>query len=117
MTYRIERFNSHLRHEISDLIQFHIKDPRLGTVVSVTSVEVTPDLRHARVRISRMGTDEEKRQTIEALVSAAGYIRHQLGDRMKSRHIPELTFKLDETIEKADRVLRMIDRISEESTQ
>lgn len=114
MAHRIERLNSLLRQEISDLIQRHVKDPRLGGFVSVTAVEVSSDLRYAKVHVSRLGTDEEKQATVEALASAAGYIRHELGDRMKSRRIPELSFRLDETIEKADRVLRLIDRISEE---
>ena len=116
MTYRIERLNSLLRQEISDLIQRYVKDPRLGTFVSVTNVEVSSDLKFAKVHVSRLGSEEEKRATIKALISASGYIRHELGDRMKSRRIPELSFRLDETIEKADRVLRLIDRISEEES-
>jgi ribosome-binding factor A len=116
VTYRIERLNSQLRQEISDLIQHYIKDPRLGNLVSVTAVEISPDLRFAKVHISQLGTDQEKKETLEALCSAAGFIRHELGNRMKARRIPELSFRLDETIEKADRVLRLIDKISEEET-
>jgi ribosome-binding factor A len=114
MTYRIERLNSLLRQEISDLIQRQVKDPRLGTFISVTSVEVSSDLKFAKVNISRLGTDVEKKETLQALTSASGFIRHELGNRMQTRRIPELTFRLDETIEKADHVLRLIDRISNE---
>jgi ribosome-binding factor A len=117
MTYRIERFNSLLRQEISDLLQHHVKDPRLGPFVSVTAVEVSHDLKFARVFISSLGSEEEKRGTIQALQSAAGFLRHQLGDRITARHIPELSFRLDETIEKADRVLRLIDKISQEEPE
>ncbi|MDP2919947.1 MAG: 30S ribosome-binding factor RbfA [Dehalococcoidia bacterium] len=116
MTYRLERLNSQLRLEISDLIQHYIKDPRLGNLVSVTAVEISADLRHAKVHISQLGTEQEKKETIEALTSAAGYIRHELGNRMQARRIPEFSFHLDETIEKADRILRLMDKMSEEET-
>jgi ribosome-binding factor A len=114
MTYRIERLNSLLRQEISDIIQRQVKDPRLGEFVSVTSVEVSSDLKFAKVNISSLGTEIEKKETLRALSSAAGFIRHELGNRLQARRIPELSFRLDETIEKANRVLRLIDRISEE---
>ena len=114
MTYRIERLNSLLRQEISDLIQHHVKDPRLGSFVSVTAVEVSPDLRYAKVFVSCLGTETQKKETLAAVTSAAGFIRHELGDRMKARRIPELSFRLDETIEKADRLLRIMNEIASE---
>ena len=114
MTYRIERLNSLLRQEISDIIQRQVKDPRLGVFVSVTAVDVSSDLKFAKVFISCMGSENEKKDTLKALASAAGFIRHELGNRMQARRIPELSLRLDDTIEKADRVLRLIDQISEE---
>ena len=114
MTYRVERLNSFLRQEISDLVQRYVKDPRLGTFVSITAVEISKDMRYAKVFISRYGTDLEKADTIKALESASGYIRHELGERMKTRRIPELSFRLDNTMEKADKVLRLIDKITSE---
>jgi ribosome-binding factor A len=118
MTYRIERLNSLLRQEISDLVQRYVKDPRLGSFVSITAVEISKDMRYAKVFVSRFGTDLEKKETLKALVSATGFIRHELSERLKTRRIPELSFRLDDTIEKADRLLRIIDEIaSEESTQ
>jgi ribosome-binding factor A len=71
-------------------------------------------MRYAKVFISRFGTDIEKKETIQALESASGYIRHELGERLKTRRIPELTFRLDNTMEKADKVLRIIDEITSE---
>lgn len=117
MAHRIERLNSLLRQEISELVQRQVKDPRLGSFVSITNVAVSSDMRHARVFVSRFGTDSEKQETLFALISASGFIRHELGERLKMRRTPELSFKLDETIEKADRVLRMIDTISAEENQ
>jgi ribosome-binding factor A len=114
MTYRVERLNSFLRQEISDLVQRYVKDPRLGTFVSVTAVEISKDMRYAKVFISRYGTDLEKADTIKALESASGYIRHELGERMKTRRIPELNFRLDNTMEKAAKVMKIIKDISTE---
>jgi ribosome-binding factor A len=114
MTYRVERLNSFLRQEISDLIQRYVKDPRLGTFVSVTAVEISKDMRYAKVFISRYGSDLEKADTLKALESASGYIRHELGERMKTRRIPELSFRLDNTMEKAAKVLKIINDISSE---
>lgn len=114
MTHRLERFNSQLQQEISDILQRQVKDPRLGSFVSVTEVEVSTDLRYAKVFVSTIGVEAEKNDMLTALASAAGFIRRELGDRIRARHIPELNFRLDERIEKADRVLRMIDRINEE---
>ena len=114
MTYRIERLNSFLRQEISDIVQRYVKDPRLGTFVSVTTVEISKDMRYAKVFISRYGTDLEKADTIKALESASGYIRHELGERMKTRRIPELNFRLDNTMEKAAKVMKIIKDISTE---
>ena len=114
MTYRVERLNSFLRQEISDLIQRYVKDPRLGNFVSVTAVEISRDMRYAKVFNSRYGSDLEKADTLKALESASGYIRHELGERMKTRRIPELSFRLDNTMEKAAKVLKIINDISSE---
>ncbi|MFY9813460.1 MAG: 30S ribosome-binding factor RbfA [Dehalococcoidales bacterium] len=114
MTYRVERLNSLLRQEISDLIQRYVKDPRLGTFVSVTTVEISKDMRYAKVFISRYGTDEEKADTLKALESASGYIRHELGERLKTRRIPELSFRLDNTMEKAAKIQKIMNQLSSE---
>jgi ribosome-binding factor A len=113
MTHRLERFNSLLRQEISDLLQRQVKDPRLGSFISITSVEISPDLSFAKVFVSRFGNEQEKQDTINALNAAAGFFRHELGDRMKARRIPELSFRIDNTMEKADIVLRIMDHLNE----
>jgi ribosome-binding factor A len=113
MTHRLERFNSLLRQEISDLLHRQVKDPRLGSFISVTSVEISPDLSFAKVFVSHFGTEEEKKITIHALNTAAGFFRHELGERMKARRIPELSFRIDDTIEKAAQILSIMDRLQE----
>ena len=116
MAHRLERFNSLLRQEISDLLQRQVKDPRLGSFISVTSVEISPDLSFAKVFISRFGTEQEKQDTINALNTAAGFFRHELGERMKTRRIPDLSFRIDNTMEKAARVLEIIDHLNDEAS-
>jgi ribosome-binding factor A len=116
MTYRVEKLNSLFRQEISDLIQRYVKDPRLGSFVSIISVDISKDMRYAKVYVSRYGTDLEKTDTLKALASATGYIRHELGERLKTRRIPELSFRLDNTMEKADKVMRLINEIKSEES-
>ena len=82
--------------------------------ISKTAVEISKDMRYAKVFISRYGSDLEKADTLKALESASGYIRHELGERMKTRRIPELSFRLDNTMEKAAKVLKIINDISSE---
>lgn len=114
MTYRVERLNSLLRQEISDLVQRYVKDPRLGTFISITAVEISKDMRYAKVFVSRYGTDIEKADTLKALESASGYIRHELGERLKTRRIPELSFRLDNTMEKAAKIQKIMNQLSSE---
>jgi ribosome-binding factor A len=81
----------------------------------VTEVKVSPDLRHARVLISVFGSTEEKRQTLDALTGATGFIRRQIGSRIRLRYTPELTFDYDESVERGDRMMRLIEEVSKES--
>ena len=116
-THRIERVNSLIRQEISELLQREVKDPRLGSSVTISSVETAQDMRHAKIYVSRFGTEEEKRETLEALKSASGYLRRELSERLRLRHIPELTFAWDTSIERGARLLELIDKVSEEKEE
>src|SRR5512138_3401381 len=108
MTRRIERVNSLLVEEISDLIRREIQDPRLGAMVSVTEVHTSPDLRNATVMVSVLGTDEEAKLALTALRHAAGFLRHEMAARLRLKHVPELSFRLDTSLETGARVLRLI---------
>lgn len=99
MVDRTNRISEEMKKEISDIIQNDIKDPRLPRLVSIVSVNVTRDLRYARVFASVLGSEEEKKNALSALKSAAGYIRREIGQRMQIRYIPELQFELDNSIE------------------
>ena len=100
---RTARVADLVKQEVSQIIQHEMKDPRIG-FVTVTSVEVSVDLRHARVYFSVLGSQEDQKASLEALERAKGYIRTQLGRKIKLRHIPELFFRYDESFDYAQRI-------------
>ncbi|MCI0337515.1 MAG: 30S ribosome-binding factor RbfA [Acidobacteria bacterium] len=113
MQYRPHRLAEELKNEISAIILQQLHDPRVG-FATVTKVKVSPDLRYAHVFVSVFGSAEEKKQTLDALKSATGFIRKQVGSRIRLRHTPELTFAYDESVEQGDRMLQLIDEINRE---
>ena len=112
MAHRIERVNSLIRSEISQLLQRQVKDPRLGNFITVTEVSTSSDLKYAKVFISRIGSEEEKQESLSALASAAGFFRRELAKSLKLRRTPELSFHWDVTLERGDHLLQLIDRVS-----
>jgi len=116
MTRRIQRLNNLIRNEISELLQRQVKDPRLGSFVAVTEVSISPDLRYATILVSHIGSEEEKQETLSALTSASGFFRRELARRLRLRHIPELSFQWDDSIERGARLLELIDRVVSDST-
>jgi ribosome-binding factor A len=92
-----------------------IKDDRVGSgMVSVTDVDVSGDLQHAKIYVSIYGTDEAKTETMAGLKSATGYVRSELGSRVRLRRTPEVVFIEDRSIERGNRVLSLLNRIQEE---
>lgn len=111
MPYRPERLAAAIQEEISQILR-EMKDPRLG-FVSVTNVEVSSDLRYARVYVSVLGSPTEEAATMEALQHAQGFLRSELGRRIRLRHTPEISFRLDRSIRHGARInelLRDLDR-------
>jgi len=107
-TPRRERVAELLREELSQLMLREMKDPRVR-LASVSHVDVSPDLREARVMISAVGDDNERKQVVTAMRHAAGYLRAQLGDRLESlRSVPHLRFELDESIAYSVRISGML---------
>ena len=107
---RIERLNEQLKRELMELIQVEVRDPRVGAV-TVTSVETTPDLFHARVYVTSGGTAEEKERSLEGLEAAAPFLRSELGRRLRVRRVPELSFRLDRGLEHAMRIERLLGEV------
>jgi len=117
MSHRIERVNQLIRQEISELLQREVKDPRLGGLISITEVDTSADLKNARVYVSCLCGDEEKKELLITLAAAAGFFRNELMKRLTLRHIPELEFRWDDSIEKGARLLELIDQVSHEEQQ
>jgi len=95
---------------VSVLLQRDMKDPRIG-FVTVTQVEVTQDLKYARIFVSVMGTPEEQKDTMTALAAGRGFIRREIAPRMSIRAVPEIQFKLDRGIEYSDRINRLLNEL------
>lgn len=110
----MERVNELLRSEISQLIARSLKDPRISGTISVTEVQTSPDLRHARVYVSILGSEDQRRESLAALRHAAGFFRRELGERLTLRRTPELEIRLDESLERGDRIMRLLREIQEE---
>lgn len=113
---RVNRVGEEIKKELSILLQREMKDPRIG-FVTVTGVEVSGDLQLAKVYVSVMGNSEEQAASLAGLQKAKGFLRTEIGRRVKLRHVPDLIFKLDESIEyssKIDSILREISSSDEE---
>ena len=106
------RLNSEVLREMSMIIREDLKDPRIHPMTSVMAVEVTPDLKFAKIFVSVMGDEEAKEKTMEGLRKSASYARHQLATRMNLRNTPELTFVLDNSIEYGVTMSKKIDEVT-----
>jgi ribosome-binding factor A len=114
MSHRIERINNLIRREISELIQHQAKDPRLDSFIAVTEVNTSPDLKYAKVFVSCIQGKQEEERILGVLTAASGFLRRELAKNIRLRHIPELSFHWDDSIEHGDRILRLIDQVSSE---
>lgn len=110
MSRRTQRVNELLRERLSELLLRDLKDPRIHGLVTITAVEVSPDLRTARVFVSVLGNSQEREATLQGLRSAAGFLHRALGG-LSLRRAPELTFVADDSMERADRLLRLLDHV------
>lgn len=111
---RIEKINSLLREVIFDVIQKQVRNPHVKLFVSVTRVETSTDLYHAKVYVSLIGTDKEKDEVLAALESAAGFIAVQASRQVEMRHFPCLTFRLDNAAEEHFKIEKILSDIEKE---
>jgi len=114
--HRQEKLGELIAGELSDLLRTRVKDPRVG-FASITHVEVSGDLRHAKVFVSVMGSPEEREATMQGLKNATGFLRHELATRLVLRYMPEIAFKLDKSIEEGARILELIQKVEQEDRQ
>lgn len=115
---RVSRVASLIKREISQMLLHGIKDDRVGIgMVSVTDVDVSGDLQHAKIFISIYGSDEVRSQTMEGLRSATGYVRSELGHRIRLRRTPEVIFIEDRSLERGTQIISLLNQISQERQQ
>jgi ribosome-binding factor A len=107
MGHRVNRVGEQMKKEIGDIISRKIKDPRVG-FVTVTDVEVTGDLQQAKVYISVLGDEQQREDTLKGLAKAKGFIRTEIGQRIRLRKTPELIFEFDETMAYGNRINSLI---------
>lgn len=114
MTRRIERVNSLLVEVIAEVVMREVKDPRIPGLITITRVETSPDLRQAKVYFSIIGSDKEKKTALQVLQDAAGFISMTASKKVVLRFFPQLTFKIDDTLEKHQRIDDLLKKIDDE---
>ncbi|MGD1932256.1 MAG: 30S ribosome-binding factor RbfA [Leptolyngbyaceae cyanobacterium] len=113
---RVARVASLIKREVSQMLMSEIKDDRVGAgMASVTDVVVSGDLQHAKIFVSIYGTDEAKVETMSGLQAATGYIRRELGQRIRLRRTPEILFREDLAVERGTRVLSLLNQLNVDS--
>ncbi len=110
---RSYRVAEEIKKEVSQILQNELKDPRLTGFLSVTDVDVTNDLGYARVYVSVYGSEEERSLSLKALNNAIGFVRTEIGKRIRLRHVPELSFHLDKSIEYGAHITEILKDLKE----
>jgi ribosome-binding factor A len=105
---RMRRVNEAVREVLASQLASGLKDPRIG-LVTVTGVETSPDLRAARVYVSVLGDEDEREAALEGLTSSRGFLQAQIAHELRMKRTPALSFHYDDTVERADRMMRLLD--------
>ena len=116
MRIRPERVAETIKREMAEILTNRLRDPRLGGMISVTDVEVTPDLSLARIFVSVLAPDDARDKALAALTHSAGFVRHELAPRLGLREVPEIRFLLDTSMQQGARVEELLRRIAEGET-
>ena len=112
MSRRTERLGQLIKQEISKLLEREVSDPRLGNLISVTEVSVSPDLKYAKVFVSILGDEVDKSKMLAGFNTAGGFLRKKLAPRLRMRCVPQLSFYYDDSIEQGAKVLELIEQVS-----
>lgn len=110
---RIEKLQELIKQEIGKMLLYDIKDPRIG-FVTVTDVEMTGDLREAKIYVSVMGNDEQIKSSMEGLQSALGFVRREIGKRIRLRFTPEISFAPDKSLDYSEHIQKILLKIEKE---
>ena len=111
---RVEKLQELMKQEISDIVLHELKDPRIG-FVTVTSVSCTEDLREAKIYVSIMGDEKAARESLHGLNSSLGFVRREIGRRIRLRFTPEISFALDASLDYSDNIQRLLNEIHKEN--
>ena len=109
---RSDRLGDLIQREISDILHRRIKDPRIG-FCTIVRVDMSDDLRHAKIRVSIMGSESQQKSTLAGLKSASGFIRREVGRKIALRHTPEIVFVLDKSVEQSFRIAQLLEEEKE----
>lgn len=111
---RVRRVAEQVKKDVSQIIGSEMKDPRLAGITSVTDVQLSRDLRYASIYVSIFGSDLEKQETLQTLIKATGFIRTEIGKRIRLRYTPDINFYLDNSIEYGAHIERVIKSLKED---
>ncbi|HEX2954775.1 MAG TPA: 30S ribosome-binding factor RbfA [Bacillota bacterium] len=111
--HRVERLQEFIKEELGEIIQRELKDPRIG-FASITAVKVSNDKSHVKIYVSVMGDEEQKRETMKGLESAKGFMRTEIGKRVRLRHTPELEILPDSSLEEGARIISLLNQIHDQ---
>lgn len=112
-SHRTAKIAEEIKRELSQMIREEMKDPRVKGLISITQVEVTNDLRYAKVYVSQLGDDQEMAATLKALEKASGYLRSELARRLQLRATPEPLFKPDRSMEYGARINKILTEVGQ----
>ena len=112
MSRRSERTSKLIQREISELLERQVNDPRLSKLISVTEVTLSPDLKHAKIFVSTLGSKIDKEDMLASLNNASGFLRKELASHLKLKHTPQLSFHYDDSIERGARLLKLIGELN-----
>lgn len=113
VSIRVHKVAEQMKKEIASIIEHQTKDPRIG-FITITNVELSNDLRHAKVYFSSLGNDEEQKRSLEGLEKAKGFIRKEVAQRINLRYVPEILFRIDSSIEHGVKISKILSQINHE---
>lgn len=111
MRIRPEKVAHLMRREVADILERKVRDPRISSTVTVTDVEVTRDLSFARIYVTVMGDEETRAKVMQGLAAAIGFVRHEIGERLELREVPDMRFVYDTSLDRGHRVEDLLRRI------
>ncbi|WDV47744.1 30S ribosome-binding factor RbfA [Clostridiaceae bacterium M8S5] len=114
---RLGRISEEIKKIISTLIRTQLKDPRIAPMTSIVEVSVTRDMRYAKVYVSVFGSEKERKHTIEALKKASGFMRREIGKKIKLKYIPEIEIHLDKSIENGIYMNQLIEKVKKQESK